>query len=85
VNADVYEQLAIALDRLPNGFPRTASQLEIQILKKIFSADEAALAGQLDATLEPVQEVSHRIGLPVEEVSHRLFKMARPGLVRRAG
>lgn len=80
-DVDVYEQLAAALDRLPNGFPRSAGRLEIQILKKIFSTDEAALASQLDATLEPVKQISNRIGLPIEEVSHRLFKMARRGLV----
>jgi len=32
----VYEQLALALDRLPNGFPRTGSGVEIQILEQIF-------------------------------------------------
>lgn len=44
---DVYEQLADALDRLPNGFPKTASRVEIQILEKICSPEDAALAGQL--------------------------------------
>jgi hypothetical protein len=34
---EVYERLADALERLPNGFPRTPSNVEIQILKKIFS------------------------------------------------
>jgi len=41
---DIYERLADALDRLPNGFPRTASNKEIRILKKIFSPEEASLA-----------------------------------------
>ena len=37
-----YERLAGALDRLPNGFPRTDSGLEIRILEKICSPGEAA-------------------------------------------
>jgi hypothetical protein len=40
----IYESLAKALDRLPNGYPRTDSGVEILILKKIFSAEEAASA-----------------------------------------
>ena len=37
-----YEHLARALDMLPNGFPRTESGVEIQILKKILSPEEPA-------------------------------------------
>ncbi|MFQ5818711.1 MAG: hypothetical protein ACE5I5_01850 [Candidatus Heimdallarchaeota archaeon] len=32
----IYEQLADALDKLHNGFPRTASNVEITLLKKSF-------------------------------------------------
>ena len=38
ISDHVYEQLADALDRLPNGFPRTPTGVEIRILKKIFLA-----------------------------------------------
>ncbi len=31
---EIYEQLADALDKRPNGFPRTASNVDISILKK---------------------------------------------------
>src|SRR4030042_6456661 len=48
----VYEHLAEALDRLPNGFPRTASNVEIRLLKKIFSPEEALFAGQLTGSHE---------------------------------
>jgi len=40
----VYDQLAEALNRLPIDFPRTASNVEIRILKKIFSPEEATIA-----------------------------------------
>jgi Na+-translocating ferredoxin:NAD+ oxidoreductase subunit B len=33
----IYVQLAGALDRLPNGYPRTESGVELRILEKIFS------------------------------------------------
>lgn len=77
----VFEQLAGALDRLPNGFPRTDSGVEIRILQKIFSTEEAALASQLTGAWEPIDRIAPRAGLPSGEVSRRLFKMVRRGLV----
>ncbi len=64
---DVYERLAKALDRLPNGFPRTPSNVEIRVLKKIFSREEAELAGQLSGSMEPVDVIAKRIGVSAEE------------------
>jgi len=78
---DVFERLAEALDRLPNGFPRTDSGVEIRILQKIFSPEEAALASQLTGRLESVDEIARRTGQPAGEVSRQLFKMVRRGMV----
>jgi Na+-translocating ferredoxin:NAD+ oxidoreductase RNF subunit RnfB len=78
---DVFARLAEAMDQLPNGFPRTASGVEIRILQKIFSPEEAALASQLTWMPEPVDEIARRTGLPTATVSKRLFKMVRRGMV----
>jgi electron transport complex protein RnfB len=78
---DIYAQLANALDQLPNGFPRTSSNIELAILKKIFSPDEAQLAAQLCGELEPIQVLAERFGLPVNAAMSRLIDMARRGLV----
>ena len=77
----IYETLATALDRLPNGFPRTSSNVEIRILKKIFSPEEAKIAGQLTGSEEPISAISKKIGLPVEEAQEKLLEMAKRGLV----
>jgi len=85
---DIYEQLADALDRLPNGFPRTPSNVETPLLKKIFSPEEASLAGQLRGDTEPIDVIAERVGLSAKEARTRLMKMARRGLVwfdRQAG
>lgn len=82
---DVYEQLADALDRLPNGFPKTASRVEIQILEKIFSPEDAALAGQLGGSLEPVEEIAKRIGLPAEDTSKYVPHLLPCGARSQAG
>lgn len=44
IDTKIYEELADALNSLPNGFPRTPSNVEIPMLQKIFTPAEAALA-----------------------------------------
>jgi len=39
----IYKKLSTVLDTLPNGFPSTASGVEIKLLKKIFTPDQAEL------------------------------------------
>jgi ferredoxin len=78
---DVYEQLAEALNRLPNGFPRTPSNVEIRLLKKIFSSEEASLASQLGGSMESVKAIANRTGLPPKEAKTRLIEMSKRGLL----
>jgi electron transport complex protein RnfB len=76
-----YERLAQALGRLPNGFPRTPSNVEIDLLEKIFTSEEAGLAAELGAKWEPVGEVAARCGLGLSEAQPALLKLAEGGLV----
>jgi electron transport complex protein RnfB len=77
----VFEQLAGALDRLPNGFPRTGSGVEIRILQKIFSTEQAALACHLSGSWETIDTIAARAGLDSGQASQRLFKLVRGGMV----
>jgi Pyruvate/2-oxoacid:ferredoxin oxidoreductase delta subunit len=77
----VYEQLAEALDKLPNGFPRTASGIEIRLLKKIFSPEEASLASQLSGSMESADAIAKRTELSLEEAGEKLKKMAKRGFL----
>jgi NAD-dependent dihydropyrimidine dehydrogenase PreA subunit len=81
MNDESYERLIDALDRLPNGFPRTPSRVELRLLAKMFSPDEAWLASQLRGEMEPPDVIAARVGLAEGEVSARLKEMARRGLV----
>ena len=40
---DIYTQLAHFLDSLPAGYPSTESGVELRILRKLFTPEEAAL------------------------------------------
>ena len=63
---DVYERLAEALDKLPNGFPRTPSNVEIKLLKKIFSPKEASLASQLSGSMESINAIAKRLSFQLK-------------------
>jgi electron transport complex protein RnfB len=82
---DVYERLAKTLDMLPNGFPRTPSNVEIRLLKRIFSPEEASVASQLSGSRESVVEIAKRVGLSVQEAEVKLMKMAERGLLWQSG
>ena len=81
MNDEIFSRLADAMDRLPNGFPRTSSNVELKILKKIYTPEEAALAAHLTGSYEPVEQIASRAELPPEDVSKQLFQMTRKGMV----
>ncbi len=60
---DYYERLANALDALPNGFPRMPSGVEIRLLRKAFSEEEAEVTGYMSGTYETAREIAARAGL----------------------
>jgi Na+-translocating ferredoxin:NAD+ oxidoreductase subunit B len=80
---NVYEALAAHLDCLPAGFPKTPTGVEMRILQRLFSSDEAALAQLLTMKPEYVGEIAARAGKDAEELGPQLESMARKGLIFR--
>jgi electron transport complex protein RnfB len=78
---EVYQRLARHLDRLPGGFPSTPDGLELRILKRLFSPEEAALAVHLTLLPERLSVIALRAGLPEEQVGPMLDDMAARGLL----
>jgi len=76
-----YKQLAERLDALPNGFPPTEDGVELRILEKLFTPEEAELASQLRLTKEVPEQVAKRLGRETAEVRALLKGMARRGLI----
>ena len=77
--SDPYINLAKVLDTLPNGFPSTDNGVEIKILKRIFSPDEADLFCKLKLSFETVEQISQRTGLPMEGLEEKLLQMTDKG------
>ena len=78
---EAYDQLAEALGRLPNGFARTTSGVEISILKRIFTPTETALAGGLTLNKESPTAIAGRLRRDIGETERILVDMADRDLV----
>lgn len=81
---DVYRRLAARLDALPHGFPRTPGGVELRILQKIFSPEDAALAARLVPMPETVEELARRLHLQADALGQRLEGMAARGQILAA-
>ena len=81
MHTDAYELLAQALDRLPNGFPRTKSGVELHILKRIFSPQETLITSNMTSTRETADVIACRANLREEEVEAKLKAMLKRGII----
>lgn len=83
MSKDIYQKLAHHLDNLPGGFPPTESGVELRILRRLFSPEEAELALHLTLIPEEPPVIARRAKLGIEEAAHRLEEMASKGLIFR--
>jgi ferredoxin len=81
---DVYYNLARHLDNLPAGFPSTESGVEIRILKRLFTPQEAEIAAGLVMMPEPVVAIAGRLKMDETELAPMLDDMSRKGLIYRS-
>lgn len=77
----VYRQLARKLDSLPQGFPSTPEGIELAILERIFSPEEASFALRLKAFPESAGRIARRLRKPVEDIRNRLEEMVEKGQI----
>jgi electron transport complex protein RnfB len=79
----IYYDLRKQLDQYSVGFPETESGVEMKILEKLFSEEEAELYLNLSMMLETSESVAKRIGRQPEKVSSLLEGMVDKGLIFR--
>ncbi|MCJ7548032.1 MAG: 4Fe-4S binding protein [Deltaproteobacteria bacterium] len=83
MSTDVYTRLREFMDTLPAGFPATPTGVEIKILKKLFTPEQAELAMKLGKEAEEVSAIAARIGMDEPELARKLEEMAQKGLIFR--
>jgi len=79
----VYLELREFMDGLPGGYPTTDSGVEIKILQKLFTPEEAEMAMRLSSVPETAEAVARRNGLEEKETAQMLERMAKRGLLFR--
>lgn len=83
MSAVVYRQLQEQLDQWSVGYPSTSSGVEMKLLKKIFTEEEAELFLNLSLSLETAETVAERTHANILTTSGLLEQMAAKGLVFR--
>jgi ferredoxin len=78
---NIYKQLALHLDQIPNGYPETESGVELKILEKLFAPEEAELACLM--SLEPLstRAIAARNSGEERETFILLKGMVKKGLI----
>lgn len=82
---ELYRSLQRHLDRMPVPYPATESGVELSILRRLFSPEDARLALCLSAIPESVATVHRRAGrtTPRAALADALDRMAERGLIQR--
>jgi len=81
--SDLYRKLQQQLDQYSMGFPATASGIEIKILKKLFTEEDAGLFRQMTPLLETAEGIAARLDSPVDRTAGQLENLAAKGLLFR--
>jgi ferredoxin len=81
LNQNVYKKLAQRLDAIPNGFPETESGVELKILAKLYTPEEATLASEMQLTPESAEKIAHRANQDPVKATLILEEMANKGLI----
>lgn len=77
----IYKKVARVLDTLPNGYPATESGVEIRLLEKIFTPEEADLFCDLRLTFETPEQIADRTGRELAGLGEKLDSMWRRGQI----
>jgi Na+-translocating ferredoxin:NAD+ oxidoreductase subunit B len=83
MSENVFTRLREQLDQYSVGFPETASGIEIEILKRLFTEEEAEMYLKMSLMLEPPENVAERIKGDADAVGKLLERMAEKGLLFR--
>jgi len=83
MNENIFRELQQRLDTYSLGFPATDSGVELQILRQLFTCEEAGIFLSLTPKLETPEAVALRTGADADELSEKLEEMATKGLLFR--
>ncbi len=77
----LYRSLAEKLNEIPNGFPPTESGVELKLLAKLFSPEQARLATGMSLEHQSIGQIAERNNLSEQEAKSLLIGMVKKGLI----
>lgn len=80
-----YQKLAEYLKMMPLGFPSAPSGVEMRILRKLFSPEEARIASGMKPAYESPAQIAEKLGTREEKLNEVLERMLSKGLVDGRG
>lgn len=83
MSSGIYRQLQEQLDQWSVGYPKTSSGVELKMLEKLFTEEEAELFLNLSLSLETAETVAERTGKDAGSTAILLEQMASKGLLFR--
>jgi ferredoxin len=81
--SDVYEDLRRRLDDFSSGYPTAESGVEVKILKRLFTEQEAEFFVKLSPLLEAPEDVAKRLDRDPAQTAELMERMAKKGLLFR--
>ncbi len=82
INMNAFKDLAKKLNELPQGYPPVPAGIEIKILEKLFTSEEAELASQMAKDLETPTQLAARLGSDVRAIYPLIKSMSQKGLIK---
>ena len=76
---EIYQSLRNRLDQYAHGFAATESGIEIQILRRLFTPQEAEMYLHLTENLQTAEEIARKIRHDPADVEKILMRMTRKG------
>ena len=83
MSEDVYIRLREFLDNMPGCYPTTDTGVELKILKKLFTPEQAEITMKLTPMPEPVSQIAPRLGMSEAEAAEKLETLAKEGSIMR--
>jgi electron transport complex protein RnfB len=80
---DVYLRLREFLNNMPGGYPETDTGVELRILEKFFTPEQAEMTMHLTPMPEPVSAIAERAGMDEDEAAELLETLAKEGNIMR--
>ncbi len=74
-----YEELALVLDTIPNGYPAVEDGTHLRVLEWIFTPEEAELCRKLKLKAETAETIAIRLERPPDEIETLLETMHSKG------